>query len=115
MAHATHGSGAAHGGGHAGGHGGGLKPMYIVWVWLLVITLVEVFLAYMHVPVHIMLIALIGMSLVKAALIIAYFMHLKFERIGLVYTLIPAMVGTMLLMNVIFPDAKRLSLNAIFR
>ncbi|HWN81611.1 MAG TPA: cytochrome C oxidase subunit IV family protein, partial [Candidatus Udaeobacter sp.] len=68
-----------------------------------------------HVPTHIMLIALLGMSLVKAAMIVAYFMHLKFERIGLVYTLVPAMVGTMLLMNVFFPDAHRLSLNAIFR
>jgi cytochrome c oxidase subunit IV len=114
MEHSTHSSGTAHGGGH-GGHGGGLKPMYIVWVWLLVVTLVEVFLAYIHVPIHIMLIALLGMSVVKAALIVAYFMHLKFERIGLVYTIVPAMVGTMLLMNVFFPDARRLSLNAIFR
>ena len=63
MAHATHGSGAAHGGGHAGGHGGGLKPMYVVWFWLLVITLVEVFLAYIHVPIHVMLTALIGMAI----------------------------------------------------
>jgi cytochrome c oxidase subunit 4 len=114
MAHSTHGSGTAHGG-IQGDHGGGLKPMYIVWVWLLVVTLVEVFLAYIHVPIHIMLIALLGMSVVKAALIVAYFMHLKFERIGLVYTLVPAMVGTMLLMNVFLPDARRLSLNAIFR
>ena len=114
MAHSTHGSGTAHGGSH-GGHGGGLKPMYIVWGWLLVVTLVEVFLAYIHVPIHVMLIALLGMSVVKAALIVACFMHLKFERIGLVYTLVPAMVGTMLLMNVFLPDARRLSLNAIFR
>jgi cytochrome c oxidase subunit 4 len=112
MAHASHGSGAGHGGGHAGG---GLKVMYIVWVWLLVMTLVEVFLAYLHVPIHVMLIALLGLSVVKAALIVSYFMHLKFERLSLVYTIVPAMVCTMLLMNVFFPDAQRLSLNAIFR
>ena len=58
---------------------------------------------------------LVTLALVKAGLVAAYFMHLKFERIGLVYTLVPAMVGTMLLMNVFFPDAHRLSLNAIFR
>jgi cytochrome c oxidase subunit 4 len=112
MAHASHGGGAGHGGGHAGG---GLKPMYVVWVWLLAITLIEVFLAYIHVPMHVMLIALLGMSVVKAALIVSYFMHLKFERLSLVYTIVPAMVCTMLLMNVIFPDAQRLSLNGIFR
>jgi cytochrome c oxidase subunit IV len=114
MADSTHGGG--HGSGH-GGHGGQgeLKPMYIVWVWLLGITLFEVFLAYIHVPIHIMLIALLGMSLVKAALIVSYFMHLKFERLSLVYTIVPAMVCTMLLMNVFFGDAVRLSHHAVFR
>ncbi len=105
-------------GGHAGAaeHApAGLKVMYWVWIWLLVITLVEVLLAYFKVPPTVMLISLIGMSLVKAALIVSYFMHLKFERLSLVYTLVPAMICTMLLMNVFFPDAKRLSLQAIFR
>jgi cytochrome c oxidase subunit 4 len=112
MAHASHGG---HGGSGSGGGHAGLKVMYIVWIWLLAITLVEVFLAYIHVPMHVMLIALLGMSVVKAALIVSYFMHLKFERLSLVYTIVPAMVCTMLLMNVFFPDAQRLSLNAIFR
>lgn len=85
-----------------------LKPMYVVWIWLLVITLVEVLLAYFHVPVAIMLIALMGMSLVKAAMIIAWFMHLKFERIGLVLTLVPAAVVCILLMNIFWPDSFRI-------
>jgi cytochrome c oxidase subunit 4 len=111
QAHGAH--GAPHG---AGDHApAGLKVMYWVWTWLLVITLVEVFLAYLQVPPTMMLVALIGMSLVKAALIVSYFMHLKFERLSLVYTIVPAMICTMLLMNAIFPDAKRLSLQAIFR
>src|SRR3954471_3114648 len=38
---------------------------------LLVLTLVEVFLAYIHVPLTLMLIILMGLSLVKAAMIIA--------------------------------------------
>jgi cytochrome c oxidase subunit 4 len=113
MAHAHGGHGAQHA---AAGHApAGLKVMYWVWTWLLIITMVEVALAYFHVPPLMMLVALIGMSLVKAALIVSYFMHLKFERVSLVYTLVPAMIGTMLLMNTIFPDAKRLSLQAIFR
>jgi cytochrome c oxidase subunit IV len=40
----------------------------------------EVFLAYMQTPMMIMLTVLLGLSVIKAALIIAYFMHLKFER-----------------------------------
>jgi cytochrome c oxidase subunit IV len=87
---------------------GSLKPMYLVWMWLLIITIVEVLLAYFHVPVTIMLIALLGMSFVKASMIVAWFMHLKFERVSLVLTLIPAAVMCMLLMNVVWPDSIRL-------
>lgn len=87
---------------------GNLKPMYLVWMWLLIITIVEVLMAYFHVPVHIMLISLLGMSFVKASMIVAWFMHLKFERVSLVLTLIPAAVMCMILMNVVWPDSIRL-------
>lgn len=92
-----------------------IRVMNLVWVCLLALTVFEVFLAYVQVPPHIMLVALMGMSIVKAALIVAYFMHLKFERLNLVLTLIPAMVGTILLLNVFFPDSARLGQMAIFR
>ena len=39
-----------------------------------------------------MLTALLGLSVVKAALIIAYFMHLKFERLSLFLTLFPMLI-----------------------
>jgi len=92
-----------------------MKPMYFVWVWLLALTVAEVLLAYFHTPIHIMLILLIGMSLVKAVLIMAWFMHLKFERVNLILTLIPAMVACMLLFNIVFPDSGRLHALGIFR
>jgi cytochrome c oxidase subunit 4 len=77
--------------------------------WLLGLTLVEVFLAYKHVPLHIMLTILIGLSLIKAALIVAYFMHLRFERLSLVLTLIPMLVVCVCLLLVFFPDSFRSS------
>ena len=60
-------------------HGAGMRTMYIVWAWLLALTALEVFLAYLQVPLLVMLLSLIGLSMVKAALIVAYFMHMKFE------------------------------------
>ena len=51
-----------------------------VWTWLLILTGVEVFLAYKQVGLALMLILLMGFSIVKAALIVAYFMHLRFEK-----------------------------------
>ena len=87
---------------------GGMRIMYIIWVWLLALTLVEVGLAYMETPIFWMLVILLGLSLVKAFMIMAYFMHLKFERRNLVLTLIPALVVTILLLNIFFPDAMRI-------
>jgi len=92
-----------------------MKVNYIVWVWLLAVTLIEVFLAYIKVPIHIMLIALIGLSIFKAALIVSWFMHIKFERRSLVLTLIPALTICILLLNVVFPDSFRLKKMAVNR
>src|SRR5918911_2626169 len=90
------------------GHEEGSKKLFIwVWVWLLVLTGIEVFLAYIHLPIHFMLTILMGLSIIKAALIMAYFMHLRFERLGLVLTLVPAMVICICLLFVFFPDSFR--------
>jgi len=83
------------------------KSFSIVWIILLVLTGVEVFLAYEQVPLLIMLTALMGLSVIKAAMIIAYFMHLKFERFSLFMTLFPMLVLCIILMLIFMPDANR--------
>ncbi len=91
---------------HYHGHGG--VPLFMtVWGGLLAMTVIEVFLAYLQMPVLYMLLALMGLSIIKAALIIAYFMHLRFERISLVLTLMPALVMCICLLGVFFPDSNR--------
>ncbi|HWS88469.1 MAG TPA: cytochrome C oxidase subunit IV family protein [Pyrinomonadaceae bacterium] len=86
---------------------GGTRLFLYVLLGLLVLTVIEVLLAYVHVPLHIMLTLLIGLSLVKAAMIVAYFMHLKFERMSLVLTLIPTLVICICLLFIVFPDSFR--------
>jgi cytochrome c oxidase subunit IV len=86
---------------------GTTKLFSIVWGWLLLLTAIEVFLAYKQVPLHIMLTILIGLSVIKAALIVAYFMHLRFERLSLVLTLVPMLVVCICLFFVFFPDSFR--------
>lgn len=85
------------------------KAQYF-WVWgaLLVITAVEIVLAYKQVfdPAK-MLIVLMGLSVIKAALIIAYFMHLKFEMARMKIVLMTSVVVCLTLMCVFFPDALR--------
>ncbi len=86
---------------------GGTRLFLFVLGALLVLTIVEVILAYVHVPLHIMLTILMGLSIIKAALIVAYFMHLKFERMSLVLTLIPTLVVCICLLFIVFPDSFR--------
>jgi cytochrome c oxidase subunit IV len=79
-----------------------------VWGWLLALTGIEVFLAYEKLALHIMLVLLLGLSIVKAGLIMAYFMHLRFEKASLVLTLVPALVIVISLLGIFFPDSLRL-------
>lgn len=96
---------AAHGE-HA--HGATNPQNVLVWVGLLVLTAIEVFLAYIHLNLTLMLIILMGLSIIKAALIMAYFMHLKFERLSLVLTIVPALVVLLCLFVILFPDSFRM-------
>ena len=87
---------------------GTTKLFLSVLGFLLLLTAIEVYLAYMHVPLALMLTILIGLSLIKAALILAYFMHLRYERMSLIYTLIPMLVICICLFFIFFPDSFRL-------
>src|SRR5580704_155596 len=88
---------------------GSTKLFAWIWVWLLLLTAIEVFLAYERVEVHLMITILLGLSLIKSALIMSYFMHLRFERLGLFLILIPAMVFCICMMLIMFyPDSIRL-------
>ncbi|MCL4523662.1 MAG: cytochrome C oxidase subunit IV family protein [Acidobacteria bacterium] len=90
------------------GHAGSTKLFAWVWLWLVIITGAEVYLAYKHLPPVTMLLLLIGMSVVKAGLIMSYFMHLRFEKASLVWTLIPATIFCIGMLTMIFPDGVRL-------
>jgi cytochrome c oxidase subunit 4 len=79
---------------HEHGEGMTAKKIWLVFFVLLGITLIEFFIAlylvyYKHYistsvanPIYIVL------TLAKAFYIVAYFMHLKFEKVALVYTII---------------------------
>ena len=89
-------------------HGPTTKLFIWVWIWLVIITGGEVFLAYEHLQPVTMLLLLISMSLVKAGLIVSFFMHLRYEKTSLIWVLIPATIFCIGMMTVIFPDGIRL-------
>ena len=84
------------------------KTYLVIWIGLLGLTILEVVLAYLSLTVLVMLVTLLSLSFVKAGLIVAYFMHMKFEHKNLFWTLIPATVICIALMAAIFPDSLRI-------
>jgi cytochrome c oxidase subunit IV len=100
-----------HGSGSEGHQAGSTKLFVTVWVVLAVVTAIEVWLGYMQLQPTLMLSVLVVLSLFKAALIVAYFMHLKYERFSMTLTLIPATIFCIMMMVIFFfHDSERILL-----
>ncbi len=86
------------------------KSQYL-WVWgvLLLLTAVEVALAYKQVfqPIQ-MLEALMILSIIKSVLIIGWFMHLKYEIAAMKWVMMTAVCACLCLMCIFFADAFRI-------
>ena len=85
------------------------KLYLVVWFYLLALTAVEVVLAYVHVfSTGVMLLILMVLSLIKAGMIVAYFMHMKSEKKSFIISLVPACLIVIGLLFAFFPDSYRL-------
>jgi len=98
-------------------HAPGSPRLFLsVWFWLVAITAVEVFLGYetQKFSPAFMLTLLVILSLVKAVLIVSYFMHLKYEKLSLTLVLIPSVIFCMCMILIFFfPDSLRLLQNRL--
>ncbi len=81
-----------------------------IWVGLLAFTALEVVLAYVQMAGPMTMLAiLMVLSLIKAAMIMACFMHLKFDHPGLSWIVVtPAVACIMIMCGYFFPDSFRL-------
>src|SRR5947199_8589507 len=80
------------------------KKALFFWVWgaLLVMTAIEVYLTYQNMQPTKMLTILMGLSLIKAALIIGFFMHLKYEVSRMKWLTMFWFVTCLILMTIFF-------------
>ncbi len=62
------------------------QPSYmLIWFVLLVLTIVEVGVAYVSsLPRNVLIVVLVGLAVWKATLVAMYYMHLKFERLRVI-------------------------------
>ena len=80
-------------------------PNYIRIFWiLLVLTIVEVAIAYMGLPKVLLVSLLVVVAVWKAALVALHFMHLKFERKTLTWIALSPFVLCVFLILVLMPD-----------
>ena len=86
----------------------GMKEYFAIWVGLLCIVGIETFLTTMHISTYRLLAALLVLAFVEAGIALLFFMHLKYERPRLFWTLVPLVIFVLFMMNHIWPDAYRM-------
>ena len=85
-----------------------MRRYVVVWMGLLAIVAAEVVITLAPPATLILLAVLLPLAIVEAGLGLLYFMHLKYERRNLLWSLIPTLVIVFVLMGHFFPDAFRL-------
>ncbi len=73
------------------------RQYVVIWVWLAALMLLGVLLSSLHLPHRTVVLAVLGLSTIKAVMVAAYYMHLKFDAKFLtVVAAIPIPFGVML-------------------
>jgi cytochrome c oxidase subunit 4 len=76
------------------------KFYWMIWFWLLVLTVLEVAASMkLALPKGEMIVLLVGMAAFKAILVALYFMHLRFERLSLSLTICLTLVLALILVG----------------
>lgn len=79
-----------------------------IWIGLLCIVGIEVILTLTKLPSQELIASLVVLAFIESAIGLLYFMHLKYEKHILLWSLIPAVVFVLFMMNHFWPDAFRM-------
>ena len=86
----------------------GMRVNVVVWIGLMLLAVVEVALTYAHLATPALLAALLALAVIEAGGALLYFMHLRYERPLLFWSLIPILVFVLVMLDYLWPDALRL-------
>jgi cytochrome c oxidase subunit IV len=90
---------------HSELHSSGYKTYVITWGWLLVLTALALGVGYTHTPEGLKAFLLVCATLAKVLVIVAMFMHLRYERLNLILITFVPLVLAIVLFSFTFPDA----------
>jgi cytochrome c oxidase subunit IV len=102
----AHDSHAADASGHGGGYVSHKKTYIHIFIWLTVLTAIEVGLVFAHLNRFVLITLLCALAIVKAALVAMFFMHLRFERKTLALVVsVPLLLAAILIIG-LMPDSQ---------
>ncbi len=78
-------------------------------VGLMIIVGIEVILTYQHLPVRTLLFCLLCLASLEGFVGIMYLMHVKYETPLLFWTIFPATLFVLVMLNYLWPDAYRMA------
>jgi heme/copper-type cytochrome/quinol oxidase subunit 4 len=84
-------------------------------VGLMLIVGIEVVLTYQHLPMRTLFASLLCLACVEAFVGIMYLMHVKYESRLLFWTIFPATLFVLVLLNYVWPDAYRMARMSVGR
>jgi cytochrome c oxidase subunit 4 len=85
-----------------------IKPFVGVWLAVIAVNLAELLVAWKMPDTRVLFGILMTLGLVAAGLVMAFFMHLKYERRSLVLSLVPVLIFVLFMTIEMFPDSSRL-------
>jgi cytochrome c oxidase subunit 4 len=111
--HGSHATAVAHGEGQQ--HP--LKVYFVVWGWLFVLSLCSYLVDYFHVEGNLRWSLILIFMLLKAGLIVAVFMHMRWERLALVYAILLPMFAVLVFVGIMVSESDYtfLTREAFFR
>jgi cytochrome c oxidase subunit IV len=92
----------------ASNHDPGMGTYVGIWAGFLAIVGVEVLITYRHPETKTLLAILLLLAFFEAGIGLLYFMHMKYERKILFWTIVPITVFVLIMMDHVWPDAFRL-------
>jgi len=75
-----------------------------IWGWLFVLSTFSYLVDFFHVHGYLRWTLILALMMLKAGLIVAFFMHLKWERLALIYTIIVPPLALMVLVGLMLVE-----------
>jgi len=93
---------------NSSGHQSSLTMYLLVYVAILVISALQILIAYQNIDAYRIFIRMLLLAIVQAGLAVTFFMHMRSEKRTLALFLLPAAVFVLAMMNMFWSDSFRL-------